>query len=102
MQVWDGVGQPDTALAMPGELARRAQQFRRARRERKPLALGEFIRARLAVELDQFGLVVVQVQVRRRAGQVKVDYSLGSGGKMGLLGGQGIVDSRTCSPILGQ
>ena len=40
------------------------------------------------MQLDQFGLVVEQVEGGRRAGHVQPDHGLGLGGVVGLLGGQ--------------
>ena len=87
-QVRHGVGEPDARLAVLGELPPRAQQLGRAGGEGEALALGELVGARLAVALDQLRLVVEQIEVRRRAGQVDVDHPLGLGGEVRLLGGQ--------------
>ena len=49
VQVRDRVGHPEPALAVLSELPRRAQQLGRPGGEGKPLALQEFVGARLAV-----------------------------------------------------
>ena len=67
VQVRHGVDIHMPALAVLRERPRRAQQLRHARGEGEPLPLEESIGAVLAVALDQFRLVVEQVQVRRRA-----------------------------------
>src|SRR5438132_10790057 len=77
---------------MAGKLPRRAEQFRRPGGEGKALALGERLRAGLAAALDQLRLVVIEIQVRRRAGQVKVDHLASLGGKMRLPEGERVND----------
>ena len=64
------------------ELVRRAQQLRMPLDEREPLALEEFLRARLAVALRELRLVIEQLQLRRAAGHVQENDLLGPGRKM--------------------
>ena len=67
LQVRKGVGHPDPAIAMLRELPRRAEEFGNAGGKGEGLALDELVRGFLTVEANKFGLVVKQVEVRRRA-----------------------------------
>ena len=60
----------------------------------KRLPLVYCVGAGLTVALDQLRLVVEQVEIRRRAGQVDIDHPLRLGGEMRSLGGQRIIDRR--------
>ena len=54
----------------------------------KVLPLMHRIRARLSVVLDQLGLVVEHIEVRRRPGHVQNDDVLRPCGKMRFVGGE--------------
>ena len=64
MQMSDRVRHPDPAFPVLRELARRSQQLRRGGREGEALALEKLLGAILTVVLDEFGLVVEEVEVR--------------------------------------
>ncbi len=91
VQVRNRVGHPDAALAALLELAARAHQFRGARGEGKHLPFHELVGALLAIPPHQFGLVVEQVEMRWRTGQVQVDDAFGLRGEVGRASGQGIL-----------
>ena len=80
------------------ESTRRAEQLGRARRERETLSFEILLRAIFAVVLDQFRLVVEQVQVRRRTGQVQVDHLFRFGGEVRRANGQRICIVQRASP----
>jgi hypothetical protein len=67
---------------VPGELALRPEHVRHAFNEREPLAPEKRIRARLAIELHQLGLVVEGFKMRWRAREVDVYDAPGLGGMM--------------------
>ena len=50
--------------------------------------------ARLAVAFDEFGLVIEQIQMRRRAGEVQIDHPLGRGLEVGFFRSQRIDRAR--------
>src|SRR5207302_3549874 len=68
----------------------------------KALALGEGVGTRLPGALDQLGLVVVEVQVRRRAGQVKVNNPAGFGQMVRLPGSERVVEVLRGSALPGR
>ena len=81
-QVRQQLAQLGAALAVPRELAARAQQLGVALDEGEPLALDERLRERLAVELLQLRLVVEQLELAGPAGHEQVDDALGLGREM--------------------
>ena len=76
VQVWDRVGQLHAALATPHPLPRRAEQLRRATGEGELLTCNRLGGAVLAAVLHEFRLVVIEIEVRWRAGQVDHDHPL--------------------------
>src|SRR5262249_38876014 len=82
------IGHPGAVLAVRGERSRGAEQLGRAGGEREPLAFRERLGTGLPVALNQLGLVVEQVQVRRRAGQVQVDHPRRAGREVRLARGE--------------
>src|SRR5262249_782337 len=82
--MWHGVGEPYAALTVLRELPRGAEQLRRSGGEGEALALGELLRAILAGALHQPRFIVIEIQMRRRAGQVQVNHAPRLGGKRRL------------------
>jgi hypothetical protein len=78
-----------------GELSRRTQQFWRARSEGEAFTLHKFVRAGLAVAFDQFRLVIIEVEVRRRTGEVEINDPFGLSFVMGIFGRERIDDVRS-------
>ena len=76
VQVRDRVRQPVAARAVLRPGARAAHQLRRAGREREFLPFHKRVRAILPVALHQLRLVVEQVEIGRRAREVKIDHAL--------------------------
>jgi hypothetical protein len=77
--------QSSSANAIPAallEFSASGQQLGRAGGEGKSFAFQELIRALLSIAFDQLGFVVEQVEIRRRAGEVKVNDPLGSSGEL--------------------
>src|SRR5262249_61045560 len=68
-------------LAVLPKLVWRSQEFRMPFDEREALVFEQLVRARLHVLFDEFGLVVEQLLLRRRAGHVQVNHILGLGRK---------------------
>jgi hypothetical protein len=87
----------DPGLAMPRKLVWRAQHFRPAGLQvdkRQPLLLQnrqQVVRAGLQVVLDQLGLIVPQIVLRRRARHVQVDHPFHFGRQRRRLWGEGVV-----------
>ena len=82
-QVRQQLAQLQAALAMALKFEFGARQLHLAADEGKALALSQLLGAVLAVHLLQQRLVVVQIQLRRRADHVQVNDVLGLGGKVG-------------------
>ena len=72
------------------ELILRAGQRHFAADEREPFPFQQLRRASLAVVLDQFRLVIEQVELRRSADHVQVDHVLGPRRKVGWPSGERI------------
>ena len=68
----------------------RAEHFRHALDEGELLAFEEFLGAFLAVELEEFGLVIEELVLRGRAGHVQIDDALRLGGEVRHRGGERI------------
>ena len=73
----DRVRHPDAGPAVLPERLRRPHELGHARSKREPLPLQELIRAVLAAVLDQFRLVIEQIELRRRSRHVEIDDPLG-------------------------
>ena len=76
VEIGNCVRHPRPALAKLLESAGCSHQFRATAGERKALALVELVRAVLIVAFDQFRLVVPQVEVWGRTGEVDIDDPL--------------------------
>ena len=85
VQVRDRVGKLNAALAAPHPLPRRTEQLRRAAGEGELLACNRLGGAILAAVLHEFRLVVIEIEVRWRAGQVDHDHPLRLGGQRRLF-----------------
>ena len=81
-QMWQAVRHPLAAFSRLMKGILRAQQLGHAADEGKALAGQEGSRAVLAIELGQFGFVIEEFQLARRAGHVQIDDALGAGGKL--------------------
>ena len=77
-QLGQCVGHPNAALAKLLEFARCAKQCGCGVSEGESLPLKVLVGARLPVSLDQFWLVIEQIEVRWRAGHVQKDHVLGA------------------------
>src|SRR5690606_19376896 len=66
VEMRERVGEPHAALAISREGPSRAEEHRRARSEREALAAKVALGARLAIETHELGLVVEEIEVRRR------------------------------------
>jgi hypothetical protein len=73
LEVGHGVAHPHAGLAVLGELPRGAHQFRDTGGEGETAPFEDGLRAILPVVFHQFGFVVEEVEVRRRARHVQVD-----------------------------
>src|SRR5262249_7574748 len=77
--------QPLTRLAMLREFVPPSHHQRNALDERESLTLEELVRAGLAVVFRQFGLVIEQFELRRRARHMEIDDGARLGRKVRLL-----------------
>ena len=84
------------------ELVRRAEQLGMPLDEREPLVLEQLVGAGLHVVLDQLGLVVEQVLLRRAARHVQVDDALGLGREVRRPGRHRVVGRRPAAPARGR
>ena len=93
VEMGNRIGHPHPRLSILPEGSGGSHQLGSSRSEGEHLALDELVRAVLIRPLDQLGLVVPQVQVRRRSGQMDVNHPLGLGGVMRVSGKQRIPGS---------
>ena len=89
-QVRQQLGDLLAAFAVLLKLILRSGQRHFAADEREPLAFQQLRRASLAVVLDQFRLVIEQIELRRSADHVQVDHVLRPGRKVGWPSGKRI------------
>jgi hypothetical protein len=78
------------ALAMAAELVLRRHERAVGVDEGRPIALEQLGWRQLAIPFHQFGLVIEQFEMARRAGLEEVDHALRLGGEVGELGRQGV------------
>jgi hypothetical protein len=91
------------AGAVPGELKRRPQHVRHALNESEAFPFEILLGTRFAVELDQLGFVIEEVELTGRARHVQVDDILGPRRVMRLFLGQRVAgEFRLAAALAGQ